>query len=103
MVLPGECDDAGHLNVAWYAQKFDIANHHIYAKIALTPARRRTSGVACVAIATSTDHCSELHSSDIVVARSAIVGFKNPFLHFVTHLSDATNEIVAARFEEVAT
>jgi acyl-CoA thioester hydrolase len=102
LVLPPECDDFGHLNIAHYVAKFDVANNHIYARIGLTASVRRQLGLACVAAENAIRYRSELRSGDVLVARSLIVGFHDPLIHFITELRKVEDTVASATFEEIA-
>lgn len=102
MVLPQECDEFGHLNIGHYVAKFDVANYHIYARIGLSASVRRELGLGCVAVENAVRYRSELRSGDTLVARSLIVGFIDPLIHFVTELRKVEDTVASATFEEIA-
>lgn len=101
-VLPQECDEFGHLNIAHYVAKFDAANHRIYARIGLSPPVRQQLGLACVAVENAIRYKSELRCGDMLLARSVIVGFQDPLAHFVTELWRPNDRAASAIFEEIA-
>src|SRR5262249_20050223 len=73
-----------------------------YVRIGLSAPVRRKFGLGCVAVDTFVRYRSELRAGDAVVARSLIVGFDDPLIHFVTELRKVEDTEASATFEEVA-
>ena len=102
MVLPQECDDFGHLNIAHYVAKFDVANYHIYARIGLHCISPPPARIGLCGTENAIRYRSELRSGDVLVARSLIVGFHDPLVHFITELTKVEDTVASATFEEIA-
>lgn len=59
-VYPWQCDHVGHMNIMWYAGKFDEANWNFFARLGLTPSYLRTSGRGMAAVQQNISYRREL-------------------------------------------
>lgn len=95
-VYPWQCDHMGHMNVMWYAGKFDEACWQLLSTLGLTRSRFRAQGVGMVAIEQHIDYKRELHGGDIITIRSAVTEVKDKVLHLIHEMrNDETGEIAA--------
>ena len=95
-VYPWQCDHMGHMNVMWYAGKFDEACWQILATLGLTPARLRKEGAAMAAVEQHTHYKRELHAGDVISVRSAVLQIGEKSIHFIHEMrNDETEEIAA--------
>ena len=87
VVYPWQCDQVGHLNVAFYVAKFDEATWNLFAEIGMDGSyfRDRRGGMGAV------DHrltyARELYPGDCVIVRTGIVELgerKLTFMHEMT-------------------
>jgi acyl-CoA thioester hydrolase len=95
-VYPWQCDHMGHMNVMWYAGKFDEASWQLLSTLGLTRSRFREQGVGVVAVEQHTEYKHELHAGDIVTIRSAVLRVKDKALHLIHEMrNDETGDIAA--------
>jgi acyl-CoA thioester hydrolase len=96
-VYPWQCDHIGHMNVMWYAGKFDEATWHLFAAIGLTPSYLREGRRGMAAVQQNISYKRELLAGDIVEIRSHIVEVREKVLRFVHDMHNAENgEMVAS-------
>jgi acyl-CoA thioester hydrolase len=76
-VYPWECDHMGHMNVRWYAAKFDEACWQLLASLGLTRARMERDGVDMAAVEQRIEYKRELHAGDVVTVRSTVIEVKD--------------------------
>jgi len=95
-VYPWQCDHMGHMNVMWYAGRFDEACWQILAMLGLTPSRLRKEGVAMAAVEQRTEYKRELHAGDVISIRSAALQIGEKSIQFLHEMrNDETEEIAA--------
>jgi acyl-CoA thioester hydrolase len=95
-VYPWHCDHVGHMNVMWYAGKFDEATWQFFNALGMTPSFLRTAKRGMAAVDQHISYIQELHAGDVVTVRTALLEIKEKsirFVHEMTH--DETNEVVA--------
>src|SRR5512137_2920423 len=105
-VYPWECDHMGHMNVRWYAAKFDEACWQLLSSLALTGVRLAREGVGMAAVEQRIEYKRELHAGDVVTIRSTVVEVKDKAIRMrhemandVTGELAAVSEIVAVHIE----
>ena len=95
-IYPWQCDHMGHMNVMWYAGKFDEASWHLLATIGLTSARFRSEGTGMAAVEQHINYKRELHPGDIVTIRSAVLEVKDKSIRFTHEMrNDETGDVAA--------
>lgn len=95
-VYPWHCDHMGHMNVMWYAGKFDEATWHVFSAIGLTPAFLRDNQRGMAAIEQNIAYKKELLPGDIVSIYSAILEVKDKALRFLHEMRKADTDEIAA-------
>lgn len=105
-VYPWECDHMGHMNVRWYAAKFDEACWQLLASLALTRERFEHEGAGMAAAEQRIEYKRELYAGDVVTVRSTVVEVREKSIRMrhemrndVTGELAATTEIVAVHIE----
>jgi acyl-CoA thioester hydrolase len=95
-VYPWQCDHMGHMNVMWYAGKFDEASWQLLSSLGLTSSRFRNEGTAMAAVEQHIQYKRELHPGDIVTVRSAVLEAKDKSIRFIHEMrNDETGEVAA--------
>jgi acyl-CoA thioester hydrolase len=95
-VYPWHCDHMGHMNVTWYAAKFDEASWQALSNLGLTGAYLRDQKVGMVAVEQHTEYKRELLAGDTVTIRSTVNDIKDKTLQLVHEMiNDQTGEIAA--------
>ncbi|HUJ25744.1 MAG TPA: thioesterase family protein [Myxococcales bacterium] len=94
-IYPWHCDHMGHMNVMWYAGKFDEASWSLLASVGLTAAYLRDHGRGMVAAEQHVTYRKELVAGDTVFVRSFVNEVRDKAMVF-------THEMVNAHTLEVA-
>jgi acyl-CoA thioester hydrolase len=101
-VYPWHCDHVGHMNVMWYAGKFDEATWQFFASLGLSPQWLRENHRGMAAIEQRIAYRRELRAGDVVVVRSGVREARDKSIRFVHHMHDAANDDLCAVTELVA-
>jgi acyl-CoA thioester hydrolase len=95
-VYPWQCDHVGHMNIMWYAGKFDEANWNLFARLGLTPSYLRSPGRGMAAVQQNITYRRELLAGDIVEVRSHLLEISDKSIRFRYDMTNAeTGEIAA--------
>lgn len=108
-VYPGETDHMGHLNVAYYVQKFDAATWNFFFNIGVTPSLLRETSVGLAAVEQVLNYKKELMPGDVVEVRTRIldlsekkVRFRHEMIHRESGMVAATCELLGVCFDRAA-
>jgi acyl-CoA thioester hydrolase len=95
-VYPWQCDHMDHINVMWYAGKFDQASWQLLSLPGLTRSRFAKEGKGAVALEQRTEYRRELHAGDLITIRSTVLEVNAKTLR-ITHemTNDETGELAA--------
>jgi acyl-CoA thioester hydrolase len=86
----------GHMNVMWYAGKFDEASWQLLAAAGLTRARLRKEGSNCAALEQHIQYKRELYAGDTITIRSAVIEIKDKVMRLMHEMrNDETGEVAA--------
>jgi acyl-CoA thioester hydrolase len=97
VVYPWQCDHMGHLNIMYYAAKFDEATWQMFAAIGLTPTRLRQRGLGIAAVRQETAYRRELLPGDTLTIRTAVIEIRPLRIRFYHEmLNDERGEVAAA-------
>ena len=95
-VYPWHCDHMQHMNVMWYAGKFDEATWHLLSLMGLTPSALREHHRGMVAVEQHITYKRELVSGDIISIRSGVLEIKEKSVRFFHEMrNDETGEVAA--------
>jgi len=95
-VYPWQCDHVGHMNIMWYAGKFDEANWNLFARIGLTPSYLRETSRGMAAVQQNISYKRELLAGDIVEIKSFVVEVRDKSIRFVHEMRNAETSEIAA-------
>ena len=98
-VYPWQCDHMGHMNVMWYAGRFDEATWNLFASVGLTPSYLRESNRGMVAVEQHVTYKRELIAGDTIFVRSRFVEAREKTLRFVHEMINAETGELAATTE----
>jgi len=101
-VYPWHCDHVGHMNIMWYAGKFDEANWNLFARIGLTLTYFRESGRGMAAVQQNIIYKRELLAGDIVEVKSIVLEVRDKSIRFRHEMRNAETGEVAAVCEITA-
>ncbi len=96
VVYPWHCDHMGHMNVMWYAGKFDEACWQLLAMLGLQQSRFEQYGTGMAAVEQHTQYKRELHAGDAVTIQSAVLEVTDKTVHMLHKMvHDASGKIAA--------
>lgn len=95
-VYPWHCDHMGHMNVMWYAGKFDEATWQLAGALGLTRAGMEESGCGLVAAEQTTQYRAELLAGDLIDIHTKVVGSGRSTLRFEHEMRNAATGVIAA-------
>lgn len=96
IVYPWHCDHMGHMNVMWYAGKFDEACWQLLAMVGLHPARFAQDGTGMAAVEQHIQYKRELRAGDAITIHSALVEVKDKSIHMLHKMvHDGSGEVAA--------
>jgi acyl-CoA thioester hydrolase len=95
VVYPWQCDHMGHMNVMWYAGKFDEATWPLLGHIGLTPSYLRANRRGMVAVQQETCYRRELLAGDLISIHSGILEMREKVIRFYHEMRNDTNNIAA--------
>jgi acyl-CoA thioester hydrolase len=101
-VYPWQCDHVGHMNIMWYAGKFDEANWNFFARLGLTPSYLRESGRGMAGVQQNISYKRELFAGDIVEVKSRLLEIGDKSIRFLHEMRNAETGEVAATCEITA-
>lgn len=95
-VYPWQCDHMGHMNVMWYASKFDEASWQLLARLGITKSYLTNSQSMMAAVQQNTTYKRELRAGDIISIRSGISDIEEKVVRFIHEMkNDGTGELAA--------
>jgi len=96
IVYPWQCDHMGHMNVMYYANKFDEACWQLLSMLGLNPSRFAEEGTGMAAVEQHIQYRRELHAGQAVTIQSAVLEVKDKSIHMLHKLiDDASGEVAA--------
>jgi acyl-CoA thioester hydrolase len=96
VVYPWHCDHMGHMNVMWYAGKFDEASWQLLSRLGLTRTRFAREGTGMAAVEQHTDYKRELHAGAVVTIRSALLEVTEKSIRMLHKMTDDESGEAAA-------
>ncbi len=106
VVYPNQLDHMGHMNVQWYASKFDEGTWHLFSTVGITTDYIRKNNKGMAALEQTTKYNAEAMAGDLLVVKSTILETKDKTIKFFhvmynaeTHQEVATTELVAIHLD----
>ena len=99
VVYPAECDHMGHMNVAFYTQKFDGATWNLFALLGVTPTYIREKQLGIAGVQQNITYKKEMAAGDLVTVRSRILDVRPKVIRCLHELLDGETSEVAASSE----
>ena len=102
VVYPYHLDHMGHMNVQWYAAKFDEATWQFFARLGVTPGyiRERERGMA--AVEQLVRYRREVRAGDVLVIRTRVLEIREKSVRFLHVMSCCETGDEVASCEQVA-
>ena len=108
-VYPSETDHMGHMNVAYYVQKFDAATWNFFFNIGVTPSMLKDASLGIAAVEQLLNYKKELIPGDVIEIRTRIldlsekkVRFRHEMIHRESGMVAATCELLGVCFDREA-
>lgn len=95
-VYPWHCDHMGHMNVMWYAGKFDEATWQLAGAFGLTNQAMAAAERGMVAAEQSTQYRAELLPGDLISIHSRVVEVSERTIRFVHEMRKEPGGEIAA-------
>ena len=96
VVYPWQCDQMGHMNVAFYTAKFDEATWNLLAELGITSTYMRDQQCGMAAVEQHTSYKQELLAGDVIEVRSQILEVRDKVIRFQHEMRNLeTNTVVA--------
>jgi acyl-CoA thioester hydrolase len=96
VVYPWQCDHMGHMNVMWYAGKFDEASWQILSMVGLSSSHLRSEGAGLAAVEQHIEYKRELRSGTAITIRSAVLEVTEKSIRLVHKMNnDETGDVAA--------
>ena len=95
-IYPWQCDHMGHMNVMWYAAKFDEATWQMAGALGLTGRTLAEARSGMVAAEQTTKYHAELIAGDLVSIRTHILRLGARSIHFIHEMRRAPEDTVVA-------
>lgn len=101
-----EADHMGHMNVQFYAAKFDAAIWQLFGALGMTPEWLRDNSRGMAAVSQTTDYSAELLAGDLVEVHSRVleitersIRFQHQMINSATGVTAATTELVGVHID----
>lgn len=106
LVYPNQMDHMGHMNVQWYAEKFDQATWHLFSAIGITNTYIQENNRGMAALEQTTKYKSEVIAGSLLQIKSKVLDVTEKtirFLHIMynseTRTEVATSELLAVHID----
>lgn len=95
IVYPNQLDHMGHMNVQWYAAKFDEATWQLFTIVGLTSNYMSMNSKGMAALKQITNYRLEVFVGDPLLIKSRIIEVKNKTIRFlhVMYRVDSMQEV----------
>lgn len=97
VVYPTQLDHMGHMNVQWYASKFDEATWHLFSYLGMTNQYIRDNEKGMAALEQVTKYKAEVMAGDLLYIKTRLLEVGDKTLRFIHIMCDASTD------KEVAT
>jgi len=101
-VYPAQCDQMGHLNVAFYVAKFDEATWQLLNAMRLTPSRMRNEKIGMAGVEQHIEYKRELYAGDVVSVTSRVLEIRDKSIRFEHEMRNDETGALAAQMVIVA-
>jgi acyl-CoA thioester hydrolase len=101
-VYPWQCDHMGHMNVMWYAGKFDEATWQYFARLGMTRAFLSENNRGMAALEQTTKYLKEVHPGDILTVRTHTVEVASKTIRYKHEMSETSSGEAVAASELIA-
>ncbi len=99
VVYPSQIDHMNHMNVQWYASKFDEATWHLFSAVGITSTYIRDNDRGMAALEQITKYKSEVSAGDLLFVKSQILEVKEKTLRLIHRMYDAETRSEVASSE----
>jgi acyl-CoA thioester hydrolase len=96
VVYPWQCDQMGHMNVAFYTAKFDEATWQMFGAIGITRDTIQDQQHGVAAVRQNLTYRRELKAGDLVSIRTAILEIHRQQIRFYHEMRDDLDSVLCA-------
>lgn len=101
VVYPHQLDHMEHMNVQWYASKFDEATWHLFSVIGITSEYMQKQNRGMAALEQTTRYKSEVRSGELLVVKSKVIEIREKVIKFLHIMYNAESMQEVANTELV--
>ena len=101
-IYPWHCDHMGHMNVMWYAGKFDDATWVMFSQLGLSAKFLRDNNRGMAAVEQNITYARELRPGDVIEINSTIIEVRTKVLRFSHQMHNIETGDVCATCELTA-
>ena len=83
IVYPNQLDHMGHMNVRWYAEKFDEATWQLFSMIGITSSYISDNNRGMAALEQSTSYKLEVIAGEPLVIKSKVIDVTDKIIRFL--------------------
>lgn len=96
VVYPWQCDHMGHMNVMWYAGKFDEASWQILSMLGLSSSHLRSGGRGVAAVEQRIEYKREVRSGTAITIHSSVLEITEKSIRLAHKMrNDETGDVAA--------
>ena len=103
IVYPSQLDHMGHMNVQWYAAKFDEATWQLFSMIGITSTYISENNRGMAALEQSTKYKLEVMAGEPLVIKSKVIEVKDKTIRFlhIMYAAETMHEVASSEFVAV--
>lgn len=102
VVYPNQLDHMDHMNVQWYAEKFDQATWHLFSAIGITNTYIQENNRGMVALEQTTKYKNEIIAGSLLQIKSKVLEVTEKTIRFLHIMYNTENGIEVATSELLA-
>jgi len=96
VVYPNQLDQMEHMNVQWYASKFDEGTWHLFSSIGLTSSYFKENNKGMAAVEQKIKYKAEALAGDLIVIKSKIIEIKDKSINFIHRMYNSETGVELA-------
>ena len=102
VVYPNQLDHMDHMNVQWYAEKFDQATWHLFSAIGITNRYIQENNRGMAALEQTTKYKNEVIAGSLLQIKSTVLAINEKTIRFLHIMYNTETEIEVASSELLA-
>lgn len=98
-IYPWNCDHMNHMNVKFYAEKFDQSTWNLFSSIGMTSKYFRENNKGMVALEQTTKYLKEILAGDNIIIESGNIEMKGKIMKFKHVMKNLENNEIVSESE----